>query len=65
MSGPTLEEKLAQPKDSGGTKARCTTEQLKQRFGCFISEDGKTAKVTSMQVSHWRKIAKDVWEKIE
>lgn len=65
MSGPSLEEKLAQPKDSGGTRARCNTKQLKERFGCWISEDGKTAKVTSMVVSHWQKIAPDVWEKID
>lgn len=62
----SLEEKLAKPKDSGGTKARCTTEQLRQRFGgVVISLDGKTAKVTSMQVSKWVLVGKDVWEKIE
>lgn len=65
MSGPYLEDKLATPKDTGGTKARCTTKQLKERFGVWIAPDGQTAKVTSMKVTNWKQISKDVWEVCE
>lgn len=65
MSGPYIEDKLATVKNTVGSKARCTTEQLRQRFGCVVSPDGKAAKVVSMQVSYWRLVAPDVWEVCE
>lgn len=65
MSGPYLDDKLRRESVSPGTRARCTTEQLKSRFGVKFSEDKKTATINCMGlVSEWVKISKDVWEKI-
>jgi len=63
VSGPSLEEKLAQAVVLPGTAARCTTKQLKERAGIIFS--GDTAIVNSMSVSHWKRISKDTWERVD
>jgi hypothetical protein len=64
LSGPYLDDKLKSHSASPGDRARCTTEQLKSRFGVRFGADGKTAEVHCMgKVSQWVKIQKDTWEK--
>lgn len=63
LSGPYLEDKLAAVKETTNTKARCTTKQLKERWGVKFTDDSSATVDCGGEISTWKKISKDTWEK--